>query len=260
MSTPTSDELALLAALHRDGPRQGPGGEAETRLAIALSGLAERQGLEIADIGCGTGAATLVLAHALDARITAIDLIPDFLSRLAADAARAGLAERIFPRAAAMEALPFAAESLDAIWAEASIYTMGFAAGLAAWRPLLKPGGILAVSDLTWLTGERPAEITQSWESAYPDVATAAAKLAILEQQGYAPIGYFVLPEHCWRENYYRPLEQRFDRFLAAQNARADAQAIIAAERQEIALYDRYKAYFGYGYYIARKTDESRTP
>ncbi|MGB5252719.1 MAG: class I SAM-dependent methyltransferase, partial [Sedimenticolaceae bacterium] len=64
------DDLSLLVDLHRDGKRQGPGGDDETRLAITLSGLSGRTGLKIADIGCGTGASTLVLAQALDASVT----------------------------------------------------------------------------------------------------------------------------------------------------------------------------------------------
>lgn len=44
------DEIARLSDLHQRQKRQGPGGEAETRLALSLSGLAGRTGLRIADI------------------------------------------------------------------------------------------------------------------------------------------------------------------------------------------------------------------
>ena len=71
------DELQLLLDLHQDGPRQGPGGDRETRLAVELSGLKHVSDLKIADIGCGTGASTLVLARELDAHITAVDFLPD---------------------------------------------------------------------------------------------------------------------------------------------------------------------------------------
>ena len=43
-------DLDFLVDLHREGKRQGPGGEDETRLAITLSGLSGAQGLKIADI------------------------------------------------------------------------------------------------------------------------------------------------------------------------------------------------------------------
>ena len=247
------DELQLLISLHENTSRQGPGGATATRLSITLSGLETARGLTIADIGCGSGASTLVLAQHLDAHITAVDLVPDFLARLEADAARAGVAERIETLAASMDALPFAATALDAIWSEGAIYNMGFANGVAAWRNYLKPGGILALSELTWLTRDRPAELAAHWLRVYSEVATAAAKLAILEQHGFSPLGYFVLPETCWLDNYYRPLERQFAGFLAVHGNSDAARAVVDAERREIELYERYKDYVGYGYYVAKK-------
>lgn len=248
------EDMQLLIDLHKDARRQGPGGEAETRLSVLLSGLKRKRSLHIADIGCGSGASTLVLARELDAHITAVDFLPDFLAVLESTAAEAGLADRITTVACPMEDLPFSEGELDAIWSEGAIYNMGFAAGITAWRPFLKPGGILAVSELTWLTGERPEALQAHWNQEYSEVDTAAAKMALLETQGYSPIGYFVLPEHCWLDNYYRPMQQRFAGFLAAHGNSERAQAIVAAETQEIALYEQYSAFVSYGYYIARKT------
>lgn len=245
-------DLELLIDLHCDTPRQGPGGDEETRLAVTLSGLRGRTGLAIADIGCGAGASTLALARALDARITAVDLVPEFLARLEAAAKEAGVGDRITAHVAAMEALPFAPGSLDAIWCEGAIYNMGFAAGVEAWRRYLKAGGVLAVSELTWLTAERPEPLQSHWQREYPEVDTAAAKLAVLERLGFSPLGYFALPGHCWLDNYYRPLEQRLAAFLERHHHSPAARAIAAAEAEEIALYERYRAFVSYGYYIAR--------
>ncbi|GAB6053028.1 class I SAM-dependent methyltransferase [Magnetospira thiophila] len=245
--------LELLIDLHLDGKRQGPGGDDETRLSVALSGLRDSPGLHIADIGCGTGAATLVLAQELDARITAVDFLPEFLQRLDVAAQRQGLGETIKTRAASMEALPFEAQSLDAIWSEGAIYNMGFENGVKAWRPFLKPGGILAVSELSWLTDERPSELTQHWMREYPEVATASAKMAVLEKNGYTPLGYFPLSEHCWLDNYYRPMQARFADFLSRNNHSESARALVQAEEIEISLYERFSAFFSYGYYVARK-------
>ena len=110
------DDLSLIVDLHREGQRQGPGGDDETRLATTLSGLSGRTGLKIADIGCGTGASTLVLAQALDASVTAVDFLPDFLRDLEIAAERQNLTKRIETLAASMDALPFAEQSFDAIW------------------------------------------------------------------------------------------------------------------------------------------------
>lgn len=248
------ENLDLLIDLHRDGKRQGPGGDDETRLSITLSGLRGAQGLKIADIGCGTGAATLVLARELDAEITAVDFLPEFLEQLDAAAAQQHLGARIQTCAASMDALPFAAQSFDAIWSEGAIYNMGFADGVRAWRRFLKPGGILAVSELTWLTHDRPDELHEHWMQEYPEVDTASAKLAILEQEGFSPIGYFTLGQHCWLDNYYRPMQARFSDFLARHDHAEAAKAVVAAEAHEIGLYERNAAYVSYGYYVARRT------
>jgi SAM-dependent methyltransferase len=252
------DNLRLLIDLHITADRQGPGGIAETRRAIELSGLSKRCGLKVADIGCGTGASTLVLAGELDAQVVAVDLLPDFLGVLKARAARAGLSERIGTVTASMDSLPFEAGSFDAVWSEGAIYNIGFEKGVRQWRPFLKCGGILAVSELTWLTASRPAELENHWCAQYSEVGTASSKLAVLEHNAYAPLGYFVLPEHCWLDAYYGPMRQRFPAFLARHGWSDAAKAVVAAEELEIALYERYRAFVGYGYYVARKTDSVR--
>ena len=56
------NELDLLMNLHINNKRQGPGGNYETRLALSLSTINTNQPLKIADIGCGTGAQTKILA------------------------------------------------------------------------------------------------------------------------------------------------------------------------------------------------------
>lgn len=247
------DNLDLLIDFHKDAARQGPGGSDETRLSITLSGLGESHGLNVADIGCGTGASTLVLARELDACVTAVDFLPAFLDRLKIAAERDGLGEQIQTLAASMDALPFAEQTFDAIWSEGAIYNMGFENGIKAWRRFLKPDGILAVSELTWLTKVRPAELEQYWMREYPEVATASAKMAILEDNGYSPVGYFSISKRCWLDNYYRPMQERFDRFLSRHGHSEPARAIVEAEKHEISLYDRFSAYFGYGYFVARR-------
>jgi len=247
------DDFRLLIDLHNEALRQGPGGDVETRLAVELSGLRGAANLRIADIGCGTGASTLVLARELDADITAIDFLPEFLAKLDERARRAGFAHLITTLSVSMDALPFAEDELDAIWSEGAIYNMGFEAGIRAWRKYLKPNGILAVSELTWLTDQRPEELQAHWEKEYPEVDTASGKMAVLERLGFSPVGYFRLPEYCWLDNYYQPMRRRFSDFLDRHESSKDAQAIVSAEEKEISLYERYKAFISYGYYVARK-------
>lgn len=254
----TMDDLELLIDLHLKAKRQGPGDDSQTRRAIELAGLSGRRNLSIADIGCGTGASALILAQDLESRIAAVDALPAFLAMLQTRAEQAGLADRITPVNASMDRLPFEDESLDAIWSEGAIYNIGFEHGASQWRRYLKRNGILAVSELTWLTASRPAELEDHWQSQYPEVGTASSKLAALERHGYSPIGYFVLPEPCWLDAYYRPMQAQFPAFLARHGSSDAAKAVVAAEALEIDLYERFRAFVGYGYYVARKVDDNR--
>jgi SAM-dependent methyltransferase len=183
-----------------------------------------------------------------------LDFLPAFIDELRRRAAAAGLGDALCGIVASMEAPPFAPASLDVIWAEGAIYNLGFERGLALWRPLLRPGGVLAVSELTWLTAERPDEIDAHWRTVYPEVATAGVKIAQLEALGYDLIAYFALPRECWLDHYYTPLEARFGQFLARSDDGAMAREIVAEEQREIALFRQYADYFSYGFYIARRS------
>lgn len=248
------ENLELLIDLHLSNPRQGPGGDEQTELALHLTGLAPSAPLAVADIGCGTGAATLALARLLPrAHITAVDFLPPFLATLRQRADAAGFTARIAAREASMDALPFEDGQFDLLWSEGAIYNMDFENGVKSWRRFLKPGGVLAVSELTWTTGHRPPELQAHWEREYPEVGTAAAKLGVLERHGYSPRGYFVLPARCWLDHYYRPLQAGFGAFLTRHAHSEAARAVVAEHEQEIALYEQHQAHFGYGFYVARK-------
>ncbi|MBV5307398.1 MAG: methyltransferase domain-containing protein [Desulfobulbaceae bacterium] len=247
------EEYQLLIDLHKRAKRQGPGGEAETELALSLAMIDRAAPLKIADIGCGTGASTLVLARLLQARITAVDFLPDFLEVLTGNAEDLGLSEKITPLACSMDTLPFGDEEYDVIWSEGAIYNIGFERGVRGWNRYLKVGGLLIVSEITWTTASRPQELQKYWEGEYPEIDTASAKIDILEKNGYSPMGYFVLPEHCWLDNYYRPMQDSFKNFLNRNHNSKGARAIVEAENREIELYEKYKTYYSYGVYIATK-------
>ena len=246
--------FTLMVDLHREGTRQGPGGDEETLRALELTRLDRTAKLRVADIGCGTGGATLVLATRLpNARITAVDLFPEFLDVLTERARAAGCDERIETRAESMESLPFAEGSLDLIWSEGAIYNMGFSRGIAAWRPFLRPGGVIGVSEITWLRPDPPGEIRQHWNAEYPEIATACDKIAILETAGYDLLGYFTLPSSNWVDNYYDPTEQRIPTFLERHAGLSEAVEVVQMQRHEADLYERYQDWFSYGFYVAQK-------
>lgn len=247
------NNLDLLIDLHLLNPRQGPGDDEQTALALRLSGVDTTAPLRVADIGCGTGAATLALARLLpQSQITAVDFLPPFLARLRQRSEAAGLSGRIRTLEASMDALPFDDGQLDLLWSEGAIYNMGFENGIQRWRRFLRPGGVLVVSELTWTTATRPPALQAHWEREYPEVGTAADKLRVLEQNGYSPLGYFVLPESCWLSEYYAPLRAGFGDFLKRNGNSEAARAVVAENEEEVALYAKYKTFFGYGVYVAQ--------
>ena len=109
------DDFSLLIDLHIDGERQGPGGDEQTKRAISLAGLSGTERLTIVDMGCGTGASTLVLAQELNAAITAVDFLSEFLERLDEKAQKKGVAHKITTLAVPMEESFFEDSSVDVI-------------------------------------------------------------------------------------------------------------------------------------------------
>jgi SAM-dependent methyltransferase len=248
------DELELLVDLHLHNERQGPGSAEDTRRALAMTGLEPSTDLVVADIGCGTGASAMVLAEELRAPVRAIDMLPPFVEAANARAHERGLGALVRAEVGQMEDLPLEPRSVDLLWSEGAIYNMGFTEGVRAWRDFLKPGGVIAVSDLTWTTSARPADIDAHWSAAYPGVATAAEKVRILEESGYAPLGFFFLPRSSW-EAYYGPIRAGLADFRARHEASDAADAIVAGEEQELRLFAERGTWFSYGFFVARRFD-----
>jgi ubiquinone/menaquinone biosynthesis C-methylase UbiE len=247
------NEMDLLIDLHKEGQRQGPGSDKDTLRALSFVDFEHDQPLKVADLGCGTGAQTLVLAESLNAHITAVDVFPDFLQKLNTNAEKRSVADKISTLQQSMENLPFGNQEMDLIWSEGAIYIMGFEKGVKKWKQYLKPGGYMALSEITWTTQTRPKEIEEHWNQEYPEISTASKKIKILEENGFSPVGYFYIPPSSWIENYYQPLEARVPAFLERHGHSKVALDIVAAERDEYQKYGKYQNYLSYGFYIARK-------
>lgn len=250
------NDLDLIIDLHLHNERQSPGSIDETRRGIELARLNVDVPIRVVDIGCGTGASALVLARTLNAHVTAIDAAEPFVDQLRIRAAQAGLSDRIRPTVGRMEALEIPDDEFDLIWSEGAIYNMGFAAGLRAWRRHLRPNGAIVISELTWTTSVRPIGIEAHWTREYPGIRMASDNLRCIEDEGYQPLGVFFIPRKCWEANYYAPLRTAFPAFLARHDRSEAAQRIVAAEEAEMALYREFGEWYGYAFYIARKTAE----
>jgi len=232
--------------------RQGPGSPEVTLRALSfVDNLGDES--RIADLGCGTGGQTMVLAQHTPGNITGIDLFPKFIGLFERNAARLGLQSRVKGVVGSMANLPFQDEELDLIWSEGAIYNIGFERGLNEWRKFLKTGGYIAVSEASWFTAERPAEIETFWADAYPEIDTIPNKVAIMQKTGYIPVATFILPENCWTEHFYALQAAAQEIFLEKYAGNKNAEELVSNERHEAWLYNRYKAYYGYVFYIGKK-------
>lgn len=245
--------IDLIIDFHSGSERQGPGSRKDTLRALSFLNLPKNKELNMADIGCGTGQHAITLAQELRGTINAVDLFPVFLHQLDQKAKDLGLSDRINTLEASMENLPFEHESLDLIWSEGAIYNMGFEVGIKAWKDFLKSGAGLAVSEITWISEARPKELEDFWVQEYPEIGKASEKIKILEDNGFTLVGYFYLQPESWIESYYEPMESRFSAFLDKHHHSEEAQSVAQEYRDEIDLYTKYKDYFSYGFYIARK-------
>ena len=243
--------MNVFLEIHKDNPQEGPGDSASTRHAFSfLNELPPSP--HILDIGCGPGRQTLDLSYLNIGTIIAIDNHLPFLDKLCHKVHETGRADRITTLQCDMGNLPFEDESFDVLWSEGAIYNIGFEVGLREWKPLLKKGGYLVVSELTWLQSEAPDKLREFWHEAYPMMQDTNGNLMLIQQAGYRLISHFPISESAWW-SYYRPIEKRLLALRKKYYAAPDALAVVEREQQEIDLYRTYADYFAYVFYIAQR-------
>jgi Methylase involved in ubiquinone/menaquinone biosynthesis len=245
----------LICDFFSNMKRQGPGSPEVTLQALSFVDNLTDKSL-IADIGCGTGGQTMTLAEHVQGKITGVDLAPQFIKIFNRNAVQLGLQDRVKGITGSMDSLPFKNEELDLIWSEGAIYNIGFERGLNEWRKFLKTGGYIAISESSWFTDERPAEINDFWMEAYPEIDTIPNQIAKIYKAGYLPIATFILQENCWTEHYFVPNIAAQKIFLNKYAGNKAAEEFVASEQYEAKLYHKYKDFYGYTFFIAKKTEQ----
>lgn len=245
-------EFALINEYFTELERQGPGSPEETIRALSFIGNLSNK-TKIADLGCGTGTQTMVLAQNTEATITALDLYAGSIDKLNATAGKLGLQNRVKGIVGSMDDLPFQKDEFDLIWSEGAIANIGFEKGLNYWKDFLNKDGYVAVTYESWFTDERPAEIEKWWMDAVPEMSTIAYNISIMQKTGYIPVAAFTLPESCWIDNYFIPQKARQEEFLKKHAGNKTVEDMISFMRREADLYSKYKQYYGYVFYVGKK-------
>ena len=139
----------------------------------------------ILDIGCGSGIQTIELAKMCNGHITAIDIDVPALMLLQRRIKEQELSHRFSIMQVSMHDIHSLGKTYDIIWAEGSIYAVGFENGIRDWKQILSKDGFLVVHD----------------ENDRVD-----AKLQIIKKHGYKILGQIEVPHEEWEERYYKPL------------------------------------------------------
>lgn len=238
--------LEVFWLAHDGLPRQAPGSARTLDLLLRLAApLPHRP--RIVDIGCGSGVASLALATATGGEVTAVDTHRPFLDQLAADAATAGLDDRVRAVEARMQDLPVPPGAADLLWAEGSAYIMGLDAALAAWRPLLAPGGVLVLTEVGWTTPHPSLAARAFWDEGYPAIRDTATTVAAAVAAGWTVVATYLLPDSDWAA-YYDPLAER----VAELRGRGLDHGALDEVAREIEVRHAHGTDYGYTAYVLR--------
>jgi ubiquinone/menaquinone biosynthesis C-methylase UbiE len=245
-------DISFIFTMHEGLPRQGPGSNECTRKAFfMLKNLPDRP--KILDIGCGAGMQTIELARICgDCSITAVDIHQPYLDDLAKKARAAGVEDRITTVRASMDDLPFEDGAFDILWAESSIFIMGFEEGLRSWKRLLRPGGYVCLSEAVWFTDQPSSEAVAFWNDCYPAITSVKETCAKAEHAGYEVVATFQLPASVWWDDYYTPLIERLPDLKAAAAGDPDREALVAFSEREIEMHRKHREEYGYEFFILR--------
>jgi SAM-dependent methyltransferase len=143
--------------------------------------------------------------------------------------------------------------SFDILWAEGSIYIIGFERGLREWKRLLKPEGFLVAAEVAWLCPDPPREVLDFWKANYPGIRTIPETLEQISDCGYRRIDHFVLPEDAWWVGYYGPVEKRLQALREKYREDPEALAVLEEEEKEIDMYRRYSEWYGSVFFAMQK-------
>lgn len=244
-----SEYVGALISLHSGLDRQGPGDDDFSRFIIGQIPelpFAPR----IADLGCGAGAGTLILAERFQSTVKAVDFSRVFLDQLLTRAKLRGLEGLVEIVECDIGKLNWLPESVDLIWSEGAAYTITFQGAMTAWRPLLAANGVAVVSEMNYFYKDTSNTVRQYMQHAYPDIKTESENVELINGSGFEVLDTNRLPSKAWWDNYYDPLSKKI-RAIGDPRDRV-MEEVISETKEEMAFFKQHSNEYGYTYFIMR--------
>ena len=173
--------MDLIIESHLGLERQGPGSSEMTIKALSFLDNLDKIS-RVADLACGTGGQTMVLAQNISGNIIGLDICSDLINVFNDNAKKLNLQNRVNGIVGSMEDLFFQKEELDLIWSEGAIDSVGFEKCLTHWIGFLKKNGYVVVTCPSWLTHERPTELEKFWVDAGGSIDTIGSNISIMQK------------------------------------------------------------------------------
>jgi len=241
--------IRALIEIHRGLERQGPGDTDYSNYIISqLPELSTNPC--IADIGCGAGAGTLILADKFKSKVRAVDFSQEFLDELEDRAKQRGLEHLIETIECDMGNLDWEPGTIDLLWSEGAAYNITFEGALKAWRPLMASNGIAVISEMNYFTSEVPEPVKIFMQNAYPAIKTEPENADIINSSGFDVLGIHRLPSRAWWDNYYEPLGKNMKSFKNSNDS--IMQSVISETEEEMKFFKEHEKIYGYSFYIMR--------
>lgn len=106
---------------------------------------------------------------------------------------------------------------------------------------LLRPAGLLVVSELTWLTDTPQREKREFWAHGYPGIQGRKQNRVTIDRIGLELVAEVTLPHVSWFREYLDPLDRRAQ--VLEKRCAQDGAALewLAEQRREVEIARRFK-------------------
>lgn len=187
---------------------------------------------DILDIGCGSGSHAIDIAVLSKGIITGVDIDANALKIFKNKVNALRLNRHIKIVKGSIDKLRFKKNRFDIIWSEGSISFIGFEKGLKEWQKYIKPGGYMVIHD---------------------EIKDHEKKLNKISELNYTIIKHFIVSEHIWLNDYFRPLEKHIKTLKEKYKNNPDIIGVLNDESVEIDKYRESSGDFASVFYILQK-------